>query len=450
MIEKNQSICIIGAGSTGIAACKNFHQAGLDFICYEASDQIGGNWVYKNKNQMSSAYKSLHINTSREKMEYSDFPMPDSFPDFPHHSDIAKYFNDYVDHFGFRDKIKFNTSVVSAILLEDESWQISTSDGVTNIYDNLVVANGHHWDPRYPNPDFKGKYSGETMHSHHYLEPHDPVDCVGKNIVIVGAGNSAMDIACELSRKNTANKVFLAVRSPVWITPKYFGSTPLDSFQRHPSIKANIFQKAFEKIFGFLADFILTRRVIKYIGRPEDIGLPKPSHKFTQAHPTISSEIQLRIGSGDLIIKPNIDNFNNNTVTFDDGSKEEIDVIIYATGYKISFPFFSDSFLKVKNNDIALYKRIFHPQYSSLFFLGLVQPLCAMMPIADEQSKLLTSYLKNTYKLPSQEVMKQDAESIHNEMKDYYVDSPRHTIQINCLTYTDDLRDELKLGSRRL
>ena len=70
-----------------------------------------------------------------------------------------------------------------------------------------------------------------------------------------------------------------------------------------------------------------------------------------------------------------------------------------------------------------------------------------MMPIADGQSKLLTSYLKNTYKLPSQEVMKQDAESIHNEMKDYYVDSPRHTIQINCLTYTDDLRDELKLGS---
>ena len=145
MIEKNQSICIIGAGSTGIAACKNFHQAGLDFTCYEASDQIGGNWVYKNKNQMSSAYKSLHINTSREKMEYSDFPMPDSFPDFPHHSDIAKYFNDYVDHFGFRDKIKFNTSVVSAILLEDESWQISTSDGVTNIYDNIITIIRHYY-----------------------------------------------------------------------------------------------------------------------------------------------------------------------------------------------------------------------------------------------------------------------------------------------------------------
>ena len=215
MIEKNQSICIIGAGSTGIAACKNFHQAGLDFICYEASDQIGGNWVYKNKNQMSSAYKSLHINTSRDKMEYSDFPMPDSFPDFPHHSDIAKYFNDYVDHFGFRDKIKFNTSVVSAILLEDESWQISTSDGVTNIYDNLVVANGHHWDPRYPNPDFKGKYSGETMHSHHYLEPHDPVDCVGKNIVIVGAGNSAMDIA----RVNLVEKILQTKFSLLFAAP---------------------------------------------------------------------------------------------------------------------------------------------------------------------------------------------------------------------------------------
>ncbi|HEX4690748.1 MAG TPA: hypothetical protein VH276_08640, partial [Solirubrobacteraceae bacterium] len=71
-------------------------RAGIPFDCIEKSDQVGGNWVFGNRNGMSSAYRSLHINTSRERMEYSDFPMPKSYPDFPHHTHIARYFDDYV------------------------------------------------------------------------------------------------------------------------------------------------------------------------------------------------------------------------------------------------------------------------------------------------------------------------------------------------------------------
>ena len=103
--------CIIGAGSSGIAAAKALHDRNIPFDCYEKSDRIGGNWVFGNKNGMSAAYRYLHINTSRERMQYSDFQMPKSFPDFPHHTHIAKYFNDYVDHFGFRDRIRFETGV---------------------------------------------------------------------------------------------------------------------------------------------------------------------------------------------------------------------------------------------------------------------------------------------------------------------------------------------------
>ena len=119
MIIKKHDICIIGAGTSGISACKNFQEAGLDFICFEASDRIGGNWIFRNKNGMSSAYESLHINTSKEKMQFYDFPMPDHYPDFPHHSHIAEYFEDYVKHFGFKNKILFNTVIKQVTKIDD-------------------------------------------------------------------------------------------------------------------------------------------------------------------------------------------------------------------------------------------------------------------------------------------------------------------------------------------
>src|SRR6202011_2444904 len=103
--------CVIGAGSSGIAAAKALYERGIPFDSFEKSDRVGGNWVFGNNNKVSSAYRSLHINTSRERMEYSDFPMPKSYPDFPHPTHIARSFDDYVDHFGFRDEITFETGV---------------------------------------------------------------------------------------------------------------------------------------------------------------------------------------------------------------------------------------------------------------------------------------------------------------------------------------------------
>ena len=146
--------CVIGAGSSGIAAAKKLKDAGIPFDVFEKSDRIGGNWVFGNRNGMSSAYRSLHINTSRERMEYADFPMPADYPDFPHHTQIATYFDSYVDHFGFRDRITFDTGVDRAERGADGTWEITLDSGETRRYDALLVANGHHWDPRWPEPRF--------------------------------------------------------------------------------------------------------------------------------------------------------------------------------------------------------------------------------------------------------------------------------------------------------
>src|SRR6266511_2620380 len=217
------SVCVIGAGSSGIAVAKALHERGIPLDCFEKSDRVGGNWVFGNKNGMSSAYRSLHINTSRERMEYTDFPMPKSYPDFPHHTQIAAYFDAYVDRFGFRDRIQFETGVEHAAREADGTWTLELDTGETRRYDALVVANGHHWDPRWPEPPFPGSFDGEQLHAHFYVD-NEPFK--GRRVLVVGIGNSAMDIAVESSF--VAQKTILCSRRGAHVIPKYLFGRPLD------------------------------------------------------------------------------------------------------------------------------------------------------------------------------------------------------------------------------
>ena len=446
-------VCIIGAGSSGIAACKVFKEYGLPFDCFDASDRIGGNWVFKNSNGMSSAYRSLHINTSRDKMAYSDFPLPKDYPDFPNHFQIAEYFENYVDRFNFRSAITLNVAVSQLTQLEDSRWQVKLSNDETREYDAVIVANGHHWDPQFPDPKFPGTFNGEEIHSHHYIDVTDPIDFKDKNVVIVGMGNSAMDIACELGRQGVAKNCFLSVRRGTHIVPKYFGSEPLDNLLRHPAEKPSIFEHLLNKLPRAWVQAIVrplfAHKVRSHVGNPEDYGLPKPKHKIGMTHPTVSDEIHIRLGSGDVKPKPNIKELMGDEVLFEDGSREPVDVIIYATGYKVTFPFLDASYIDTKDNDVALYQRIVDPKYPNLLFLALVQPLCAMMPIAEQQAIWMANYLTGHYHLPSTSSMEQSLREEHEEIKAEYVNSKRHTIQIDCQNYTYHLAQDLKAGQER-
>ena len=239
--------CVIGAGSSGIAAVKALAAHGYDVTAYEKSDRVGGNWVWGNANGMSSAYRSLHINTSRERMEYSDFPMPKSYPDFPHHTHIARYFDDYVDHFGFRDRIRFETGVEHAARRTDGVWEIALDDGSTHRYDALIVANGHHWDARWPEPAFPGAddFEGVQIHSHDY-KGDDPDFFRDKTVVVLGMGNSAMDIAVEASF--AAQHTYLAARRGAHVIPKYLFGKPIDQIGGSPKIPFEVRRRVLERM----------------------------------------------------------------------------------------------------------------------------------------------------------------------------------------------------------
>ena len=428
--------CIIGAGCSGFTTAKRLKDFGVPYDCFEMSDDIGGNWYYKNPNGLSACYESLHIDTSKWRLAFEDYAVPSNWPDFPSHAQLLQYFKDYVDHFGLRPTITFNTAVSRAERAADGLWDVTLSTGETRRYDVLIVCNGHHWDPRIP--EYPGTFEGAAFHSHAYCDPFQPHDLRGKNVVVVGMGNSAMDIASELAQRPIAKNLWVSARRGVWVLPKYMNGKPAD-------------KSAMPSWMPRKLGLSLARAAIKKtIGNMEDYGLPKPDHEPLSAHPSVSGEFLTRAGCGDIKFKPAIKAFEGHNVRFDDDSVEPVDAVIFATGYKISFPFLTDpSFKTDADNRLPLFKRMVPAGVDNLFYMGLAQPLPTLVNFAEQQAKLLGAYLAGRYHLPS---ATERAETTAKDEAFYlggYYNSPRHTIQVDFGHYCSDLTKEITRGTAR-
>ncbi|MEX0972668.1 MAG: NAD(P)-binding domain-containing protein [Solirubrobacterales bacterium] len=444
-MANHQKVCIVGAGSSGIAACQVLGARGVEFDCFEKGSMIGGNWRYENDNGTSSAYRSLHINSARKLMSFKSFPMPEDYPDYPSHWQVARYFDDYAKRFGLDEKITFNTEVVSVRPVSgsgrqkanarEGEWEV-TVDGPdgrrTESYRAVIVANGHHWKPRWPEPPFPGAdgYAGEQMHVHHYREP-DVLE--GKRVLVLGIGNSAVDVAVESSR--IAAKTFMAMRRSAYVLPKFLGGKPID--EASPPITTYL-PMAVRRFF--------MKRLLKLsVGEMTDYGLAKPDHKLLEAHPTVSSELLPRIGHGDITVKPNIDRFaGGRTVRFADGSEEEIDLTIYCTGYEIAFPFLDPRVFAARDNRMPLYKRTVAVETPGLYFIGFVQPLGPIMPIAEAQSEWIADLLTGGAALPEAAQMRKEIAAYERWMDRRFVSSKRHTIEVDFHPYLREIRKERK------
>jgi cation diffusion facilitator CzcD-associated flavoprotein CzcO len=417
---------VIGAGVSGLTAIKALGDRQLPHVAYEASDEVGGNWYFGNPNGRSSAYRSLHIDTSKQAISFADFALDDRYPDFPHHTEIHRFLREYADRFDLRSRIRFNISVQRAERRPAGGWVITADDGDEE-FDALLVCNGHHWDPSYP--DFPGHFDGPTIHSHHYIDPTDPLDLRGKRVLVVGIGNSAVDIVSELSRKGVSERVLISTRSGAWVIPKYVLGRPVDQIVKTIPWLPLRWQRRLAQGFP---------RIVS--GRMEDFGLPHPNHRFLEAHPTVSSELLLRLGSGDAVAMPNVSELQGDRVRFDDGTVEPVDAIIWATGYRISFPFFDPSFISAPGNVLRLYKRMFKPGVDDLAFIGLGQAIPTIFPFAEIQAKLAARWLVGEWALPSITEMEREIARDERRYVRHYSDRQRHTMQLDYHVYAYDLR----------
>ena len=426
---------IIGAGSSGLAVLKALLDADVPAVCFERGSKVGGNWVFENDNQQSRIYRSLRINTSRSRMQFSDFPMPRDYPDYAGHEQVGRYFEAYANAFDLKRSITFRTCVkrVEPAL---GGFSLTTSDGRRETFSAVVVANGHHWDPAFPDPAIDGPFSGAILHSHDYVSPDEPQALRGKRVVVVGIGNSAVDIASELAAAGC--QVSLSTRRGAWVLPRYVFGRPIDQAG---------------KLLGLLSDDMKTELAELWyrlrVGEPSDYGLPAPDHRLGHAHPTLSDELLPLIRSGKIRIRPAIRRFDGSLACFRDGAAEPVDAVVFATGYKVSFPFFEPSFVSAPNNELPLFLRCFHLEHARLMFAGLCQPLGAIMPLVEAQGQLFARYLTGHYELPEPNAMRERTERERERVRRHFVASPRHTMQVDFDRYLDDIRRETRAGCRR-
>ena len=420
-------VCVIGAGPSGLPAIKNLIDAGISVIAYDYNSDVGGNWIYNENESHSSVFETTHIISSKTLSQYEDLPFRHEVSDYPSHEELRHYFQSYAKHFKLYQHIQFNTLVKSCERKDNGLWEVTTIKDEHKqvvIFTDLVVCNGHHWEPKYPN--YPGKFSGSFLHSHQYKKA---APFAGKKVLVIGGGNSACDVAVESSRVSA--KTAISWRRGYRIIPKFLMGKPTDVFAT---------KMRFLPIYlrNFLAGLIAKINN----GSNNVYGLQKPSHKFGATHPTINSELLYKIRHGKITPKVEIDHFEGRKVFFKDDTNEEFDVIIACTGFALAHPFFDEKFLNYREGPVPLYLKMFHPKYENLFFIGMFQPLGCIWPGAEQQSKLLALAIKKAWKRPSNIKYLCEREVSHPHMRQ--INTNRHRITVDYHRFMRDLKSQIK------
>ncbi|KAK7150603.1 hypothetical protein R3I93_011749 [Phoxinus phoxinus] len=440
-------VAVIGGGTSGLTCIKCCLDEGLEPVCFETSDDIGGLWRFKEHPDpdRASIYYSLIINTSKEMMCYSDFPIPAHFPNYMHNSLIMDYFRMYAEHFQLKRHIRFQTKVLHVTPRPDfphsGQWDVETEskDGrrEKQVFDAVMVCTGHHCHPHLPLKDFPGidTFKGKFFHSRDYKNPED---WRGKRVVVIGIGNSGGDLAVELSRM--AKQVYLSTRKGSWILNRVGDNGVPSDMMFNNRMRGWLIQMLPVGFINNVGENRLNKRFNHKL-----YGL-QPAHRIFSQHPMVNDDLPNRILSGTVSVKPNVQEFRGSSVVFEDGTVEDdIDLVVFATGYTFSFPFLSSHVIPVSNNKVSLYKYVYPPalERPTLAMIGLIQPLGAIMPISEMQARWATRVFKGRCKLPPMSAMMKDIKAKENEITQRYVAAQRHTIQVDYIPYMDELAKQV-------
>lgn len=431
--QQRPSIAVVGAGPSGLVACKTLAQHGLSFTAYEAGDRVGGQWVLGNSSGTSAAYRSLRVNTHKGMCRYSDYGFPDTYPDFPGHAQMADWLDGYAGHFDLHSRIRLGARVSSAVRAESGGWLLELADGEQARHDALIVATGNLWEPRWP--ALEGELAGDLLHAKDYMDLTDPVDCRGRRVLVLGLGTTACELAVELSGEGAASRVLIAARSGQTFIPRVAApvphpSEPLSGLFAH--LPRPLRDAAFRRLFPRIM-----RRMLASGPAPETFGLPPSPSDFFEKRLVINSDLFGRLEQGRIEPRPWLRALDGKHVIFEDGTREEVDVVLAATGYRFTLPFLADELLGQSPEELCLYRGVMHPRHHDLFVIGIMKAICSIWPRSEQQMAFVAPLLSGEYALPEQREI--DRESY-----------PILRVPFgNCQFHTHDLRRELARGRRR-
>lgn len=366
VIPTMEKIAIVGAGPVGISAARALKMKGIAYDQFESESAVGGNW-------RDGVYKTAHIISSKKTTEFPEFPMPSNYPDFPSAAQMLEYLESYSKHFDLLEEIMFNTSVEQVSPNSDGLWKLVLSNGESRIYDGVIICNGHHWDRRWPK--FEGHFEGEFIHSKDYK---DPAQLSGKRVLVIGGGNSGCDIASEAAR--VASTAHLSLRRGYWFLPKTFYGVPTAELLNTwmPVWMQRIYIELLLKIV---------------VGDYSNYGLMKPDHKIFEHHPTINSELLHYLKHGKIHPHPDIKAFDAKTVEFIDGTKQDFDLIVCATGFNVSIPFLQNGVVEIDGPVVKAQWGIVAPAHRQLYIYGWAQARYGFGPLLTPASELIADLI---------------------------------------------------------
>ncbi len=408
-------ICIIGAGACGLSMARAARRHGIAYDHFERHSDIGGVWDQSNPG--SPVYDSAHMISSKTMSAFKGFPMPADYPDYPGHRQILAYLRAFAKAFDLRSAIRFSTGVTSAEK-RDGRWAVTLDSGETRQYDAVVAATGLAWHPRMPT--YPGAFSGEMIHSSKFRSP----DIFrGRRVLVIGAGNSGVDIASDAARM--ADKAFLSMRRAYHFIPKHIFGMPADVFAVTGSILPMRLQ---QYVFAFVLK-LLNGDVTRH-------GLRKPDHLPLSSHPIVNTAAMLHMAHGDLTPKVDVERFDGNEVVFTDGSREEIDLIVAATGYVHKAPFADPQLLANDGEESNLFMRTFSRKDPTFTCGGFIEINGGVYQFYDEFNDIAANYFRdmadgNPRARRFEEIVRSGAYDVSGRVN--YVESPRHHVYANVL-----------------
>ena len=373
--------CIIGAGPAGLAVAERLSAHGVPFDVLEQWSDVGGLWDVSAPH--SSACRSTHLVTSRRTTEFPDFPMPDGYPDYPGHALVLDYLRDFAKRHDLYPRIQFGQRVTGLESHPDRpGWTVHGGDGESHDYAGVVVATGHHWDP--VSADVAGTFDGTQLHAADYSGPGE---WAGRTVLVVGLGNSAGDVAVDAVHAGA--RVLLSVRTGNHVVPKYLFGMPSDRVSKDRS-SSKLTNRLPRRIRRRLEE----RTIAMLAGTPEQFGLPAAPHSAGERVPVISTLLPYHLGHGDIAVRPPLAELAGDSVRYADGTDEQVDVIVWCTGYRISVPFLgADSGVSWVDGHPDLLLNMFAPDRDDLFFAGFVDPLESWSAFR-RQGELLARYVR--------------------------------------------------------
>ena len=432
--------CVIGAGPSGLAAVKRLREAGVPAECLEREAGIGGNWRFGSGT--SRVFASTRLISSKSLTQIGDFPMPRHYPAYPDHRQCLAYLEAYARAFGLEPFIRLNTAVerITPLGPPGTGFEVAVAGGPPRHCAGVVIASGHNHAPRLP--EIPGSFAGTLLHAADYKSPTQPVPIAGRRVLVIGGGNSGCDIAVECGRH--AAVTVHSTRRGYYVVPRMVFGRPSD-------LRSERLLKMAAPTW--LRRLVALRMIDRTIGLPWRHGLPRPDHRLFETHPVINSDILALVDAGRIQPAGDVAAFAGHEAVFRDGTRAAFDVVICATGYRITHPFLDARLLGGAEPDSSprLFMHLLPRDRDDLAVVGLIQPNSGQWGITDLQAAVVARMARAARSAPRAAAWLARARQRPEPASPIrYVDSPRHALEVEHFSYRRRLERLIAALDRRL